>query len=123
LSTISLYVSQDETNINPIHYDYTLPNNWGSVYGCIWYPIQGKIKLNIGYIASYNEETLPGVWMSNKDVYQSGRLPTIGAEVVYELAEEDIIEYTVPTATIPLAAGDNILWLNQGYITNIEYIA
>ena len=123
LSTISLYVSQDETDINPIHYDYTLPNNWGSVYGCIWYPTQGKIKLNIGYIASYNEETLPGVWMSNKDVYQSGRLPTIGAEVVYELAEEDIIEYTIPTVTIPLAAGDNILWLNQGYITNIEYIA
>lgn len=40
-----------------------------------------------GYIASYSDESLPGVWISSHDVYAAGTTPTTGAQVVYELAE------------------------------------
>ena len=46
-----------------------------------------KIIRTHGHIASYNGESLPGMWYSSKDVYSSGTTPSIGAEVVYELAE------------------------------------
>ena len=42
-----------------------------------------------GHIASYNGESLPGMWYSSMDVYSAGTTPTIGAEVVYELAEPE----------------------------------
>ena len=38
-------------------------------------------------IASYNNETLPGEWMSSKDVYAEGTTPTVGAQVAYKLVE------------------------------------
>ena len=37
------------------------------------------------YIESYNGETLPGAWLSDRDVYQEGTTPSIGAQVVYDL--------------------------------------
>lgn len=40
-----------------------------------------------GYIASYSDESLPGGWISSRDVYAAGTTPTTGAQVVYELAE------------------------------------
>lgn len=45
-----------------------------------------------GIIDSYNGETLPGVWMSSKDVYVSGNSPTIGATVVYALATPLVVQ-------------------------------
>lgn len=37
------------------------------------------------YIASYNGETLPREWISDRDEYTAGTTPTIGAEVAYRL--------------------------------------
>ena len=47
-----------------------------------------------GIIDSYNGETLPGVWLSSKDVYVSGNSPTAGATVVYALAAPVVNQLT-----------------------------
>ena len=39
------------------------------------------------YIASYAGESLPGEWISDRDAYAAGTVPTIGAAVAYRLAE------------------------------------
>lgn len=38
-----------------------------------------------GYIESYIQETLPGKWISDRDVYLPNKSPSLGAQVVYEL--------------------------------------
>lgn len=57
-----------------------------TVYGAQFDVTRGKMVVDRGYIASYNGETLPSTWISDRDVYASGTSPTIGAQVVYELA-------------------------------------
>jgi len=46
----------------------------------------GKYTITDANIASYNGETLPSTWISDRDEYTSGRTPTTGAQVVYKLA-------------------------------------
>lgn len=52
-----------------------------------------------GIINSYNGETLPGVWLSSMDVYQSGATPTSGAKVVYALAAPEVVQLTTAQLT------------------------
>lgn len=46
----------------------------------------GEGKKEWEYIASYAGESLPGEWISDRDVYMQGAQPTIGAQVAYKLA-------------------------------------
>lgn len=61
-----------------------------------------------GHIASYNGETLPGEWISNRDVYADGTTPTIGAEVAYKLATPNPI--TITPFSLPALAGTNTVY-------------
>lgn len=54
----------------------------------------GEIISRSAEIASYAGEQLPGPWISSLDVYDPGTTPTIGAQVVYELAEPVIYRLT-----------------------------
>lgn len=45
----------------------------------------GQYVRRCGIIDSYDGETLPGPWLSSKDVYAEGSSPTVGAKVVYAL--------------------------------------
>lgn len=56
-----------------------------TVYGGRLNLSSGDLTITNGYIASYNNETLPGTWISDRDAYAPNTTPTIGAEVVYEL--------------------------------------
>ena len=73
------------------------------------------LELTHGYRASYNGETLPATWISDRDVYAEGTTPTIGAEVVYELATPQ----TIPQDSLSIAssAGVNNIWCDSGDIT------
>ena len=73
------------------------------------------LELTHGYIASYNGETLPSTWISDRDVYAEGTTPTTGAEVVYELATPQ----TIPQDSLSIAstAGVNNIWCDSGDIT------
>lgn len=81
--------------------------------------IKGNERFTHGHIASYNAETLPSTWISDRDKYAEGTTPTIGAEVVYELA-------TPTTATsdaidLTLAEGVNNIWANSGNVGDARY--
>lgn len=74
-----------------------------------------SLTLTHGYIASYNGETLPSTWISDRDVYAEGTTPTTGAEVVYELATPQQI--TQDNLTITSQSGVNNIWCDSGDIT------
>lgn len=69
-----------------------------------------------GYIASYAGETLPGEWISDRDVYADGTAPTIGAEVAYKLAAP--IPFTATGgATLPALEGINTILTDADSVT------
>lgn len=85
-----------------------------TVYGGTLDVVSGELVVTEGYIASYNGESLPSTWISDRDVYASGTIPTTGAQVVYKLAEPQT--YQLTPQQIDLLLGTNHLW-NDGEIT------
>ena len=71
-----------------------------------------------GYIASYNGETLPSTWISDRDTYAEGTSPTTGAEVVYKLANPQT--YQLDGNQIKSLLGNNNAWCSTGDAT-LEY--
>ena len=70
-------------------YDIALPE---TVYGGTLDVESGVVNTTWGHIASYTGEALPGEWISDRDVYSAGAVPTTGAQVVYKLAEPITIQ-------------------------------
>lgn len=84
----------------------TVPLTDGSnpltVYGGTLDVTAGTLTVTWGNIASYNGETLPGRWISDRDVYAPDATPTTGAHVVYELATPVTYQSTpVQLAALP----------------------
>lgn len=67
----------------------TLPE---TIYGGTVDAVTGVGSKTWGYIASYNGESLPGEWISDRDVYAPGTTPTTGAQVAYKLATSEPFE-------------------------------
>lgn len=101
-------------------YPITFPTSAGTVYGAYVDVTGGELVVDRAQIASYNGETLPSTWISDRDVYASGTTPTIGAQVVYELAEP--IHYPLTPTEIKTLLGQNNVWADTGD-TEIEYRA
>jgi hypothetical protein len=91
-----------------------------TVYGGKLDVVSGVLTLTDGFISSYNGETLPSTWISDRDVYAEGTTPTIGAEVVYELATPQTIQLT-PTI-IKSLQGENNFFASTGEIIKLEYL-
>ena len=104
-------------------YIYTLPAGAGDQYGFLYNPITGKMYQITGHIASYNGETLPGHWISDRDNPEVDETPSIGAEVVYRLADEDIVEYSGTPMTIPLNYHNNFFFIDDGNLQKLTYYA
>lgn len=60
-------------------------NNY--IYGGELNVLTGELKITKSGITSYAGETLPGTWISDRDVYAENTTPTTGAQVVYDLAQ------------------------------------
>ena len=86
-STATSYEPYKEVETYPATFSDT-------IYGGNYDFVSGDGSETWGYIASYNGETLPGVWISDRDVYAEGTTPTTGAEVAYELSTPTPIELT-----------------------------
>lgn len=69
-------------------------------------------------IPSYAGEDLPGEWISDRDVYAPGTVPTIGAQVVYKREVADMIILT--PVQLNTLAGENNVWSDAGNIS-LEY--
>lgn len=97
---------------------YTIDLN-GTRYGGTLDVIEGKLTNTDGYIASYNGETLPSTWISDRDEYAEGTTPTIGAQVVYKLATPTTVTLT-PTQITALK-GENNVSSSTGDIVECKY--
>ena len=73
------------------------------------------------YYASYNGETLTGEWISDRDKYEVGATPTIGAQVVNIGASGTPVSI-LPTAVKSLRGVNNV-YANTGNITDAEYFS
>ena len=104
-------------------YTFNVPAAAGSLYGLEFDPVKGKLWKVTEHIASYNGETLPGHWLSDRDTYLEGTTPQTGAEVVYRLADEDIVEYNYTPMTIPLDYHENYFFINNGMFMELSYYA
>ena len=92
-----------------------------TVYGAEWDVVGGVLSQTDGYIASYNGESLPSTWISDRDVYASGTTPTIGAEVVYKLATPTTIDLS--PLSIRMLQGTNNLYADCGEVIEGEYFS
>lgn len=104
-------------------YTFNVPSAAGDQYGFTFDPVQGKLWQNTGHISSYDGETLPGYWWSDRDVYEEGSSPQTGAEVIYRLEDEDVVEYNCTSMTIPLNYHVNYFFTEEGFIQSIHYYA
>ena len=84
----------------------TLPE---TTYGGTADAVTGAGSKTWGFIASYNGETLPGEWISDRDVYAPGTTPTTGAQVAYKLATPEPFQATGNQA-LPAVAGLNTVY-------------
>lgn len=85
-----------------------------TVYGGEVEIVGGSLTDKMGYIASYNGETIGEPWISDRDEYVAGTTPSIGAEVVYTLATPQTYQLT-PTE-IALLEGTNNVWVSTGEV-------
>lgn len=120
---IQLEVGSTATDYEPYQGE-TVTVNWeteaGTVYGGSLDVVSGKLTVDRGYIASYNSETLPSTWISDRDVYAEGTSPTTGAQVVYKLAEP--VEYQLTPQEIRTLLGENNIWSDAGDVS-VDYPA
>lgn len=75
----------------------------------------GVLTATHGQIAAYAGESLPGAWISDRDVYADGAMPTTGAQVVYKLATPTTIQLT--PQEIAALSGVNTLYTDAGTLT------
>lgn len=123
MAEMQLEYGDTETDYVP-YQGTTYPVSWqteaGTVYGGTLDVTTGTLTVTMANIASYNGETLPGAWISDRDVYSEGTTPTIGAQVVYELAAP--IVYHLTPVEIRTLAGQNTIWADTGSVT-VKYTA
>ena len=80
-----------------------------TIYGGTVDAVTGVGSKTWGYIASYNGESLPGEWISDRDVYSAGASPTTGAQVAYQLATPEPFQAT-GNQPLPAVAGLNTVY-------------
>ena len=122
-SSVSFKIGPTSNSEDATTYTFNVPAAAGDLYGLEFDPIKGKLWKVTEHIASYNGETLPGRWLSDRDLYIEGTVPQTGAEVVYRLADEDIVEYNCTPMTIPLSEYENYFFINNGMFMELSYYA
>lgn len=114
-SELQLEKSSTATTYEPYQgstYDIAFPSEAGTVYGGTLDVVKGELVVDRAQIASYNWETLPGEWISDRDAYVAGASPTTGAQVVYELATPII--YQLTPQEINTIIGTNTIYADTG---------
>lgn len=122
-SSVNFKVGHTNDPEDAITYTFNVPAAAGSLYGLEFDPIKGKLWKVTEHIESYNGETLPGHWQSDRDIYLEGTTPQTGAEVVYRLADEDIVEYDCTPMVIPLNYHENYFFIENGMFLELSYYA
>ena len=109
---IQLEVGSTATAYEPYHGNTYSADFGQTVYGGTLDWQTGVLTVTHGQIAAYAGESLPGAWISDRDVYADGAMPTTGAQVVYELATPTTIQLTPQQITA--LSGTNTLYTDSG---------
>ena len=120
---ISINYPATDTDYHPYAgdtYSITFPSEAGTVYGGTLDVTNGTLTVDRAIIASYNGETLPSEWISDRDKYVAGTTPTTGAQVCYKLSQA--VVYTLTPTEIKSLLGDNNIWADAGN-TEVTYRA
>lgn len=123
ITSASFQLASNAEYTDAVTYTISVPAAAGSLYGFRYNPIIGKIYATTGYISSYNGETLPGEWLSDRDIYEENTVPSTGAEVIYMLNDSDVVEYNITPLTVPLFYHTNYFLANNGAIKCFSYYA
>ena len=112
--TASIQIEQGSaaTPYEPYQGDTYTADFGQTVYGGTLDWNTGVLTATHGQIAAYAGESLPGAWISDRDVYADGAMPTTGAQVVYELATPQTIQLT--PQEIAALEGLNSLYSSTG---------
>lgn len=117
-------VAKVDNDYQPYGYD-EYPCDWlaqaGTVYGGTVDVVTGVLTVDRASISSYAGETLPGAWISDRDVYAPGTSPTTGAQVVYELATP--LTYQLTAQEVQMLLGENYVWSSSGDTVSVTYYA
>lgn len=105
--TIQIELGSTATPYVPYNGYQVTVNLGGTYYSGTLDVVSGELTVDSAFIASYNGETLPSTWISDRDVYAVGTTPTTGAEVCYKLATPLTIQLS-PTMVKALV-GENHL--------------
>ena len=81
--------------------------------------LTGTVNSTWGHIASYNGEVLPGEWWSTYEKSTTASSPTIGSEVIYELATPVVSSITALSLTTD--EGYNKFNISEGNIDTFTY--
>ena len=106
-------------------YAVTFPTAAGTVYGgtlTVNSDGSGTLRVDMAEIASYAGETLPGEWISDRDVYSAGTTPTTGAQVVYKLATPTTYALSA-VDVVQMLQGVNNVWTDAAGTVSGEYYA
>lgn len=143
INHVTVYLSQglsiDDISTHSYDIDFILPverdgetvYELTTVYGGVLNVTAGILEVSYLLIESYNGEELPRlggsgelppVWVSDRDVYDPNGIPSIGAQVIYQIPTS--IEYKVQAQQILMLIGTNNLWsscdnISVSTITNI----
>lgn len=112
--TASIQIEQGSaaTAYEPYQGDAYTADFGQTVYGGTLDWNTGVLTATHGQIAAYAGESLPGAWISDRDVYADGAMPTTGAQVVYKLATPQTIQLT--PKEIAALEGLNSLYSSTG---------
>ena len=124
IDSIIVYVSPDENIENATAYTINIPQEAGDLYSLGFETGTGILRDSTRHIAEYDGTPLNTTyWWSDRDTYDPSLSPSIGAEVVYVVDEEDYIDYNFTPITIPLNYHNNHIWVENGTIAKITYYA
>jgi len=116
---VNVYVSPTTDSQDGTTCPITFPTEAGTVFGGYVDVTRGTLVVDRANIASYSGQTLPGEWISDRDVYTPGGTPTTGAQVVYKLAEP--VVYNITPQQITTLLGTNNIWDDANGETKVEY--
>jgi hypothetical protein len=119
LSAIQIEFSSTKSEYEPYQGAAYIVDLDGTVYGGTVNVVTGVLTVDKANISSYNGETLPGEWISDRDAYAPGTTPTIGAQVVYELATPQT--YQLSPTQVETLIGTNNVWSDTNGDTSLTY--
>lgn len=133
IDKVQLELGSAATEYEPYQGDTFTADFGQTVYGGTLDWNTGVLTATHGQIAAYAGESLPGAWISDRDVYADGAMPTTGAQVVYKLATPTTIQLTPQgiaameglnslyssTGDTEVAGRTDMGWLTQGILDRL----